>query len=115
MRRGTSTQWYIGGWVTWVAAMFAFSYAYRHVATLGYPWWQDPNLTAIATVAEMSMLVMFVAWVGALVRLARLQQWNWFVAVLVTQLLWAGIAGMVCYAGSGPEKEDLGVSRPQVT
>ena len=89
--------------------------AYRQAAPFTEPWWQDPNLTGLATIAEMSMLVMFVAWVGALVRLVRLRQWNWFAAVLLTQLAWAGIAGMVCYAGSGPEKEDVEVSRPQVT
>lgn len=116
VRRGTSTQWYIGAWIAWVATLFSFSIAYRHVILFTQPWWRDPNLNGLAVVAEMAMIVMFVAWVGALVRLAKLRQWNWFLAVFVTQVLGAGIAGMVCYAGSGPdEEEDAEVSRPQVT
>lgn len=98
-----------------MAALFCFSIAYRHADLISRPWFQDPNLTGLATIAEVSMLVMFVAWIGALVRLAKLHQWNWFATVLLTQLLWAGIAGMVCYAGLGPEREEVEVPRPQVT
>ncbi len=97
----------------WVGALFGFSIAYRHVDTFSRPWFQDPNLTAIATIAAVSMLIMFVAWIGALARLATAGEWGWFAAVLITQLLGAGIVGMVCYAGLG--SEDTEVSRPQVT
>lgn len=94
--------------------MLGFSIAFRHTDTVSQPWFASPNLTGIASIAEVAMVVMLVSWIGALVRLARLKQWNWFAAVLVTHVLGAGIAGMVCYAGYGPA-DDLEVSRPQVT
>lgn len=115
MRRDTSTQWYIGAWVVWVVALVCFSIAFRHSDVVSQPWFQNPNLTAVATIAQMAMLVMFVAWIGALVRLAKLRQWNWFAALFLTQMFFAGIAGMVCYAGLGPEDEEAPTSRPQVT
>lgn len=96
-----------------MGGMVGFLVAYRHADTLSPAWFQDPNLTGIATIVEVSMLVMFVAWVGALVHLAKQHQWRWFAALLLTQLLGAGIAGMVSYAGSGPE--DLELSRRQLT
>lgn len=112
--RATSTKWYIGAWVVWVGAMFGFSIAFRHTDTLSRPWFQDPNLNGLAIIAEVAAIVMAAAWIGALVRLARQRQWQWFAAVLLAQLLWAGIAGIVCYAGYGPD-DDAEVSRPQVT
>ncbi len=110
MGKGTSTTWYIGAWVTWVAALIGFSIAYRYGdATSGW-WLHDANLTGIASIIQVSMLVMCAAWIGALIRLARIKRWGWFACVLVTQLLGAGILGMVMYAGIGPEDREL--SRP---
>jgi hypothetical protein len=102
--KGTSTTWYIGAWVVWVVSLFAFSIAYRFAGMTGDFWLRDPNLTAIATIIQVSMLVMCVAWIGALVRLARIRRWGWFAGVLLTQLAGAGILGMVMYAGVGPEE-----------
>lgn len=96
-----------------MGAMLGFTVAYRNAGSATVVWFQDPNLSGIATIVELSMLVMFVAWIGALARLAKQQEWRWFVALLVTQLLGAGIAGMVSYAGNGPE--DRLLSRRQVT
>lgn len=96
-----------------MGAMLGFLVAYRNTDTLAVAWFQNPNLTGIAAIVEVSMLVMFVAWIGALVRLAKRHEWRWFAVILVTQLLGAGIAGMVSYAGNGPE--DLEVTRRQVT
>ena len=110
MGKGTSTAWYIGAWVVWVVSLFAFSIAYRYAGVSGDFWLRDPNLTGIAAIIQVSMLVMFVAWIGALIRLARIRRWNWFAGVLVTQLLGAGILGMVMYAGVGPEEGAM--SRP---
>jgi hypothetical protein len=111
--RETSTQWYIGAWIVWMGAMLGFWFAYRHVDTVSRPWFADSNLTAIASVVQCSIVVMFVSWIGALVGLARRRQWRWFTAVLITHLLGAGIAGMVSYAGNGPDGLEL--SRPQLT
>lgn len=97
-----------------MGAMLGFWLAYRHVDTISQPWFEDPNLTGIATIVQCSMLVMFVSWIGALVGLARQGQWRWFAALLVMQLVGAGIAGIVSYAGNGPDGLEL-TRRPQVT
>ena len=114
MTRHTSTQWYLGAWVAWMAGMLGFWFAYPHVDTTSQAWFENSNLTGIASIVEASMVVMFVAWVGALVGLARRRRWGWFAAVLVTQLVGAGIAGMVCYAFNGPEDQPQ-VGRPRPT
>ena len=107
--KGTSTTWYVGAWVVWVVSLVAFSLAYRNT-DIGPMWYRDPNLTGIATIIQVSMLVMFATWLGTLVHLGRLHKWDWFAGVLITQLLGAGILGMVMYAGLGPE--DPVMSRP---
>lgn len=114
MTRATSTQWYIGAWIVWMAAMLGFLAAYRHVDTISQAWYLNPNLTALASIVQCSIVVMFVSWLGALVGLARQRQWRWFAAVLVTHVVGAGIAGMVSYAGNGPDGPEL-ARHPQVT
>lgn len=114
MTRRTSTHWYIGAWIVWMAGMVGFWIAYRQVDTTAQPWFQNPNLTGIASIVQAAMVVMFVSWMGALVGLVRRRQWRWFAVVLVTQVVGAGIAGMVTYAGSGPQDEG-DVTKPQVT
>jgi hypothetical protein len=110
MGKGTATTWYIGSWVVWVVALVSFSVAYRFAAEPSGFWLQDRNLTGIATIIQMTMLVMVATWIGTLIRLARLRRWAWFAGVLTTQMVGAGILGMVVYAGLGPEDEP--VSRP---
>ena len=83
--------------------MLGFWVAYRHVDTIAQPWFQNTNLTALAAIVETSMLVMFATWVGALLWVGRQRQWRWFAALFITQVVGAGIAGMVSYAGNGPE------------
>ena len=97
-----------------MGAMLGFWIAYRHAGAAGRPWFEDTNLTGLAAMVQSSIVVMFVSWVGALVGLARQRQWRWFAALLVTQLLGAGIAGMVSYAGNGPDGRELS-RRAQVT
>ncbi len=97
-----------------MAAMVGFWVAYRNVDTIAQPWFENPNLTGIASIVQCSIVVMFVSWLGALAGLARRRQWRWFAVVLVTQLVGAGIAGIVTYAGSGPLDEG-DVAKPQVT
>jgi len=94
-----------------MAAMLGFWIAYRHADPASQAWFRDPNLTGLASIIEVSMVVMFASWIGALVRLAKLRQWTWFAAVLLTQLLGAGIAGMVSYAGSGPDDAEVAQRR----
>ena len=94
--------------------MVGFWVAYRNVDTTAQPWFENPNLTGIASIVQCSIVVMFVSWLGALAGLARRREWRWFTVVLVTQLVGAGIAGIVTYAGSGPLDEG-DATKPQVT
>ncbi len=114
MTRRTATEWYIGAWIVWMGAMLGFFMAYRQVDTTTQLWFQNSNLTGLATILELSMLVMFVSWIGALVGLARQRAWGWFATLFVTQLVGAGIAGMVVYMGDGPEDE-AELTRPEPT
>jgi hypothetical protein len=52
-----------------------------------------------------------VTWIGALIKLATQHVWNWFAAVLVLQLFFLGIIGMLAYAIAGPEDTEV-VIRP---
>ena len=55
---------------------------------------------------------MLVMWIGALVKLAHLSAWGWFVGVLILHLIGLGIIGMVAYAIAGPEDDTIVVTRP---
>lgn len=111
--RSTSTEWYIGAWIAWMAAMLGLLAAFRSLGASAEPWYHDPNLTGLAAIVQVSMVVMFLSWIGALVGLAQQRQWRWFTLLLVSHLLGAGIAGMVSYAGNGPEEREAG--RVEVT
>lgn len=72
---------------------------------------------AVASVAlVIATLVMLMAWIAALLALARQRQWGWFVVVLILQLVGLGIFAMIAYAISGPPRRPiLTVTRPSVT
>jgi hypothetical protein len=55
----------------------------------------------------------FVAWIGALVNTARLQDKTWFVVLLVTGLLSFGFIAMLVYVLAGPDGTLAGDTRPQ--
>ena len=48
----------------------------------------------------------FVAWIGALVRTVELTDKTWFVILLVTGLLGAGLVGMIVYLIAAKEPDD---------
>jgi len=56
-----------------------------------------------------------VMWIGALVKLGQLRAWGWFAGVLISQLLFLGIIGMLAYALAGPEGSTDVVMRPTTT
>ena len=113
MARTTSTRWYIGAWIVWVAALIGFSIAYQHVDRSSPFWVGNPSLVGLGTIAQLSMLVMLGSWIGALIRLRRLRRWVWFAGVLIVQLIGLGILGMVAYAIAGPD--DTALARPGVS
>ena len=109
MSKHTTTRWYIGAWMVAVIAMIVIVIGGRSIPAGSTP---PPTLTIMSFVMIASSLVMLVMWIGAVVRLAQLSAWGWFVGVLVLHLLGLGIIGMGAYAIAGPEDEDLVAIRP---
>jgi hypothetical protein len=116
MSRQTSARRYFGAWAVCLAGAAVFLLAAHRPPTLTPLGLAVVN--AISAVAWLTVLlatvVMFVLWIAALMRLGGLQQWGWFAAVLVVQLVGLGIVGMIAYGVAGPD--DVGVvMRPSVT
>jgi hypothetical protein len=111
MSKRITTRWYIGAWVVLVLTLIAIFMTGRSAGA------QATSSPSVATVIEgfawvAAALVMFVMWIGALVKLGVQSAWGWFVGVLLLHLLGLGIIGMVAYAVAGPEDKDLVVTRP---
>ena len=111
MSKRITTRWYIGAWMVTVLAGIAMGLMARG-ATAGSP---PPGVTVLSLVLIACGIVMFVMWIGALIKLAQQQAWGWFVGVLVLQLIFLGIIGMVAYAIAGPDDTEEVVIRPTTT
>jgi hypothetical protein len=77
-----------------------------------------PFVWAMIALAAASVLVVlaaaigqFVAWIGALLNTAQLEDKTWFVVLLVTGLISFGLIAMIVYLVAGPE--DRSASRGQ--
>ena len=104
MSKQLTTRWYISAWIVAAIAWLALL-ATTHNS-------QGGASPAFYLILVASAIVMFIFWVGALVRLAQLDSWGWFVAVLFLHLIGLGIIGMVAYAIAGPEDSTIVVIRP---
>jgi len=111
MSKRITTRWYIGAWVLAVLVGIATGLMARG-APAGSP---PPGVTIASLVLVACGVVMFVMWIGALVRLAQQHAWGWFIGVLVLQLIFLGIVGMAAYAIAGPEDTAEVVIRPTTT
>jgi cytochrome c biogenesis protein CcdA len=109
MSKHVTTQWYIGAWLVAVIAMILIGIGARSVQAGSAP---APALMIMGFVIMASSLVMLVMWIGALLKLAQLGAWGWFVGVLILHLVGLGIIGMVAYAISGPEDRSVVAIRP---
>jgi len=116
MSKRVTTRGYIASWIVWVLAAALFlSTAHVQVTSSGASALGSSPVSALAwIVAGIAGIVMLVMWIGALVRLAQLHAWGWFVAVLVLQFFALAIIPMIAYAVAGPEDEGA-VTRPSVT
>jgi hypothetical protein len=111
MSKSITTRWYIGAWVVAVLAGIVAGVVER-----GAPAGSTPTAAIIASLVVVACgIVMFVMWIGALIRLAQQRAWGWFIAVMVLQLIFLGIIGMVAYAIAGPDDTTAVVMRPTVT
>ena len=109
MSKRVTTRWYIGGWLVYLVALVAVIVAGRGLHASSSP---PTGILLGYLVLLVSGVIMFVMWIGALVRLGMQQAWGWFAGVLVLHLVGLGIVGIVAYAVSGPEDAELVVTRP---
>src|SRR3989442_13452549 len=97
MSKRTTTRWYIGAWVLAVLVGIATGLMARG-APAGSP---PPGVTIASLVLVACGVVMFVMWIGALVRLAQQHGWGWVIGVVVLQLIFLGIVRMAAFAIAG--------------
>ena len=65
--------------------------------------WVMAGLAAVAILVMLAAAVtQFVAWVGAVINTAQLQDKTWFIILLVTGLLSFGFIAMIIYLIAGP-------------
>ncbi len=113
MSKRLTTRWYIGAWIVAVLAGVVAGVMARG-AQGGSP---PAALTVFYLVALAAGLVMFVMWIGALIKLGQQHAWGWFAFVLLVYVLTLGILGivaMVVYALAGPDDTQV-VMRPTAT
>jgi hypothetical protein len=109
--KGTTTRGYIIAWVIYVVAWVALIMAMNNSASQGAS--SPPPIALVFYLVLLACAIaMLVYLVSALIRLAQIKAWGWFLAVLVLHLVGLGIAGMVAYAIAGPEDSGTVVIRP---
>jgi hypothetical protein len=114
MSKRITTRWYIGAWVLAVLVGIATGLMARG-APAGSP---PPGVTVASLVLVACGIVMFVMWIGALIKLGQQRAWGWFAFVLLLYVLTLGILGIVAmavYAIAGPHDEGEVVIRPTAT
>ena len=109
MSKRSATRGYTFSWVINVFALVATFMIIRSTQGVGSA---PPIALAMYLVLAATAIVMLVYWIGALVRLAHVQRWGWFVAVLVLHLVGLGIVGMIAYAIAGPDDAHIVAIRP---
>src|SRR5882672_4434534 len=114
MSRRITTRWYIGAWVVAVIASIVMIVLLR-----GAPGGEIPLGVVVARLlVGAAGLVMFVMWIGALIKLGQQHARGWFALVLLMYVLTLsvlGIVAMAAYAIVGPEDEGEVVIRPTAT
>jgi divalent metal cation (Fe/Co/Zn/Cd) transporter len=127
MSKPTITRLFVGSLVAIVGGLVLFlAAAFLAVASSSLVM-DGPDVTgiqpttfawAMVAVAAVAMLVMiggaigqFVAWIGAVINTARLEDKMWFILLLVLGLLSFGFIAMLIYVIVGPD----GTRTPSVT
>ena len=114
MSKSITTRWYIGAWVVAVLAGVVAAMVARGAPGASPP----PVVTILYIVAVACGIVMFVMWIGALIKLGQQRSWGWFAFLLLIYVLTLGvlgIIGMVAYAIAGPGDRSEVVMRPTTT
>jgi hypothetical protein len=84
-----------------------------HATPLG---WVMIGLAGVAIlVLVAAAITQFVAWVGAVINTAQLEDKTWFIVLLVTGLLSFGFIAMIVYLIAGPEDPQPITAVPAIT
>jgi hypothetical protein len=114
MSKRVTTRWFIGAWVVAVLVGVVTGLVARG-APAGSP---PPIVTILSLVLIACGIVMFVMWIGALIKQGQQRAWGWFAFVLLLYALTLGVLGIVAmavYAFAGPQDEGEVVIRPTAT
>ena len=78
--------------------------------------WVMIGLAAVAILVLIAAAItQFVAWIGAVLNTARLEDKTWFIVLLVTGLLSFGFVAMIAYLIAGPDDPPPVITRPPMT
>jgi hypothetical protein len=78
--------------------------------------WVMIGLAAVAILVLIAAAItQFVAWIGAVLNTARLEDKAWFIVLLVTGLLSFGFIAMIAYLIAGPDDPPPVITRPPIT
>ena len=114
MSKSITTRWFIGAWIVAVLAAIVAGVVGR-----GSPGSSPPtSVTILGLFILLCGIVMFVMWIGALIKLGQQHSWGWFAFVLLVYLLTLGvlgIVGMLVYAIAGPDDTEMVATRPTTT
>jgi uncharacterized membrane protein len=114
MSKRITTRWFVSAWIVAVLAGIGTAVLAR------FSQGSSPLIVlAIADlVVVVAVLVMFIAWLGALINLGRQRSWGWFAFILLVYVLSVGTLGvipMVAYAIAGPDDMGEVAIRPTTT
>jgi uncharacterized membrane protein len=84
-----------------------------HATAIG---WVMIGLAVVAVLVMVAAAItQFVAWVGAVINTAQLQDKTWFIVLLLTGLLSFGFIAMIVYLIAGPEDPQPITAVPTIT
>jgi hypothetical protein len=114
MSKRITTRWFIGAWIVAVLAGIVMGVIARNAQGSSPP----PGLMVAYLIAVAAGLVMFVMWIGALIKLGQQRTWGWFAFMLLVYVLTLGVLGiipMVAYALAGHDDTGEVAIRPTTT
>ena len=94
MKKQSATRWYIGAWSVGALALCALALMDRGLS----PDTSPPGASVAYISVAVASVVMVAAWLAALLDAAHRGAWRWFAVLLVTQLAFVGVVGMLAYA-----------------
>jgi hypothetical protein len=129
MSKSVITRLFVGGIIAFVAGVFIIVIAGLIALASGAlifqggdltGWRPTPQLWTVAIIGLLGVLAILggglaglVAWIGALINTAQLQDKTWFVLLLVLGLLSFGFVAMLAYVIGGPDSTKLASSSNQ--